>query len=207
MPVCSKIERGKGQLAVWHITEDVNQLLLLIKLSQSDAERFNTFKLDKRKKEWLASRILLQELLGHYPEIEYSENGKPYLKGVSSHISISHTHGFAAASISNQPTALDIEICSQRVEKVADRFMHTLEKENIDLKNRIAYFTVIWSAKETLYKHFDVFGVDFKEQFLVHPFKIEDNKVLSCEFHHQDVIQELKLQYEVNNQYTLVYNL
>jgi len=207
MPLYSKTEKGDGQVVVWHITESVEELLLRIDLSDEDAKRLSTFRLDKRKKEWLASRILLQCIIGCYPNIEYDKNGKPNLKGSKLCISISHTNGFAAVCVSNKPTAVDIEICSQRVEKVADRFVHPSEEAYVDDGVRTVYYTVLWSAKEALYKYYNVFGVIFKEQFIVHPFAIEKQNELSCEFHQEDVIQELKLHYEVNDKYTLVYNL
>jgi len=207
MPIYSEITKDEDSVVIWHITEDVNELLRLINLSSEDAEILDAFKLDKRKNEWLASRILLQGLLKHYPEIEYSKNGKPYLRNSESCISISHTNNFAAVSLSKGPTALDIEVCAQRVEKVANRFVHPDEEKYIDVEKRLTYLTVLWSAKETLYKYFDVFGVSFKEQFLIHPFVIDKKGMFNCEFKHQNITQKLTLHYEVNNHYILVYKL
>ena len=208
MPVCSEIKKDNNNVVVvWHITETLDELLLLISLSDDDANALKQYKLEKRKKEWLVARILLQSVLGHYPAIEYLDNGKPYLKQGHRQISISHTFGYVAVSVSDQPTALDIEICAPRVEKVAKRFIHASEESYIQNDDKRAYLTTIWSAKEALYKYFNVFGVIFNQQFVVHPFKMAESGELNCTFIQQSDQQNLKLHYEVNNQYTLVYKL
>ena len=84
---------------------------------------------------------------------------------VITHISISHATNYVSVALSHQPTALDIEIASLRVEKIANRFVHTNEWTYLSTSQRLKHFTLIWSAKETLYKHFDIQGILFKEQF------------------------------------------
>lgn len=192
-------------VAIWKIDETLEEFIKALDISESDKQRFDGFKLERRKKEWLAARLVLQNLLGQYPEIVYGDNGKPRLVGDERHISISHTTNYAAVSISNQPTALDIEICSSRVEKVANRFVHDSEWAYINEAEKTQYYTILWCAKEALYKHYDVFGVIFKDQFVVKPFELKPTGALQCEFLHEEVKYELTLNFLINDDFTLVY--
>lgn len=206
MPLFSLIDHSpEHKIAVWKIEETVEELQGQLSISNSDREVVDSFKLDTRKKEWLASRLLLQKILGFYPVIEYSDNGKPFLKQDRPFISISHTRGYAAVSVSDKPTAIDIEICSDRVVKVANRFVHVDEEEYIQDDHLTEYLTVLWSAKEALYKYYDEYGVIFKKQFKVYPFEIRQKGDLSSDFFHNEQIRSLNLCYEVNDCFTLVY--
>lgn len=206
MPLQSFVEKANNHIvAVWKIEESVEQLKELLSLSEADAEVVNAFKIESRQKEWLASRLLLKQALGFYPELEYSANGKPTLKKGKPYISITHTKGFAAVCVSDQPTGIDIELCSSRIEKVAKRFVHPQEAKYIEEKSNIEYLTVLWSAKETLYKYYDVYGVIFNEQFLIRPFKLNSNGELNCNFIHNSESKQLKLYYELKDGYALVH--
>jgi 4'-phosphopantetheinyl transferase len=60
--------------------------------------------------EWLASRLLIQHLLGCQPSIIYSATGQPSIENHCTYLSISHTKGFAAVVTSPvKPTGIDIE--------------------------------------------------------------------------------------------------
>lgn len=207
MPLQRIINTPKdGQVAIWHLTESLDELLNLIELSNQDKQTIDQFKLDKRKQEWICSRVMLQHLLNHYPQIKYTSNGKPFLTQQNKHISISHTKNFVAVSLSDSPTALDIEICSPRVEKAASRFVHDEEWKFIKEADKIIFLTLIWSAKESLYKYFDEWGVVFKEHFRIKPFELcEQGQFQShCNYkhHHQDLL----LHYEVTPDYAIVYH-
>ncbi|MBR8534823.1 4'-phosphopantetheinyl transferase superfamily protein [Carboxylicivirga sediminis] len=206
MPFDKRIDiSAHHKVAVWKIEESVGQLKHLLGVSAKDEAVVNAFRLDKRKQEWLASRLLLKEILGFYPELIYVENGKPTLANGSSYISISHTDGFAAVSMSDQPTAIDIEKCQARVEKVASRFVHPDEASYIENKKKLNYLTLLWSAKEALYKYYNVYGVIFKEQFKIHPFQLSTEGDLLCDFVNQNTLSKLQLTYLANEAYTLVY--
>lgn len=206
MPLYKVIQvSDRHKVAVWKIDEDVNDLVSALKLSESDKDTFERFKIDRRKKEWLATRILLQKLIGEYPAIVYGSNGKPRLANQKYYIGISHTTNYAAVSVSDNPTALDIELCTDRVKKVANRFVHKAEESYIRQEQLKQYLTVLWSAKETLYKFYNVYGVIFKEQFKVSPFELKERGELHCEFIFDEKVNEIKLTFDVNHEYTLVY--
>ena len=87
--------------------------------------------------------------IGHEP------SGKPILKSshlspLTSHLSISHTRGYAVLILSDDSeVGIDIEYRSDRVERIASRFIRPDEKaETTDEK------LLLWSAKEAVYKLF-----------------------------------------------------
>ena len=88
-------------IAIWEITETLEELLQLSNtISTAD---FNT---EKRKKEWLASRLLLNDINPNY-SISYNAFGAPELNN-GSFISISHSKGLVAIIISQRQVGLDI---------------------------------------------------------------------------------------------------
>ncbi|MCR4957279.1 MAG: 4'-phosphopantetheinyl transferase superfamily protein [Prevotella sp.] len=74
----------------------------------------------------------------------------PQLSTLNPHLSISHTHGYAALLLSDDcRVGVDIEYRSDRVERIASRFIRPDEKaETTDEK------LLLWSAKEAVYKLF-----------------------------------------------------
>ena len=63
MPLIEKIANQNGTISVWELKETANDLLKTCKLNSADNDRLESFKAEKRQKEFLATRILLQNLL------------------------------------------------------------------------------------------------------------------------------------------------
>jgi len=149
----------------------INQLLDLLpdngQLYQSQLTKFTA---DHRKREWLAVRVLLYKMIGETKEICYKESGKPYLADKSYHISISHTRGYVAVMISKtNRVGIDIEVLSQRALKVAHKFVDETELiyPPTDKITHSEILTLIWSAKETMYKCMDSREILFREELHV----------------------------------------
>ena len=85
----------RWQFAVWEITETVEELSSLVADEALVAFADTNFGGDKRKREWLATRLLLRELMGAEVYVEYDSAGRPFING-GPFVSISHTDGFAA---------------------------------------------------------------------------------------------------------------
>ncbi|MDR0530077.1 MAG: 4'-phosphopantetheinyl transferase superfamily protein [Bacteroidales bacterium OttesenSCG-928-I14] len=127
---------------------------------------------EMRKQEWLATRVLLKKLIGEEKEIIYTNSGKPYFRDKQFYIGISHTRGYAAVILNEEkPVSIDIEYISSRIEKIQDRFMNKMEKNNLSQKNPLVHMLLHWSAKETLCKFFGGEKVEFKTQFHINPFE------------------------------------
>lgn len=104
-----------------------------------------------RQMERMAVDGLLGKLLGDVV-LSHDKNGKPLLEGYN--VSISHTvkrqKGYVAIMLSKtHEVGVDIEYVSDRVMKIAGRFLRTDENPTTVADN-----LVCWCAKEAVYKLF-----------------------------------------------------
>ena len=115
-----------------------------------------------RRLERLAVAALVSEMTGiACPQIRHRENGAPVIEGF--HISISHTKGYAAVILSeSREVAVDIEYWSDRVERIAAKFIRDDE-----LWKSIEHLLLTWCAKETMYKFYS------DNHLALHDIKIE----------------------------------
>ncbi|MCB0401279.1 MAG: 4'-phosphopantetheinyl transferase superfamily protein [Flavobacteriales bacterium] len=157
----------RHRLALWKITESkdillelANQLPYNLNLPEVNSE--------SRIKQWLATRLLLQQLLPG-EQITYTEKGKPLLSN-GKHISISHTTEFAAVLVSDHACGIDIEKQDQKIERVKHKFLSTEDIEKLQTTEEL---TVYWSAKEALYKYYGEKEVLFIEHLFVDQFSTE----------------------------------
>lgn len=142
---------------------DISDNFETIKNKLNDKTILNTFNLDeikneKRIKERFGAQFLVNFLLGEPTQILHRDNGMPYLEGKENlNISIAHTIGFVAVGISEQSyIGIDIERKNGRAFEVKDKFITPWEMSKIILKRNHPYLkdyaTLIWSAKESMYK-------------------------------------------------------
>ena len=167
-----------GGIAIWHITETSDELYALLDTEKYDSQLLG-MKNEVRRAEWLAVRLLVKELFGPEAEVAYHPTGRPYLKNSTTHISISHTKGFAAVAYHHEAlVGMDIEYLSSRVERIALRFTTRDEASYIDRHDesvRQMYHLINWSAKEALYKLFDSPSMaEFKEVFHIAPYALAE---------------------------------
>lgn len=149
----------------------------------------------------LAGRFLLQYLFPDFPYhlIEIADTKKPFLPEEQYHFSISHCGDFAAAIVSkNSRVGIDIEIPVDKIVKIADKFLSGEEKKifNTELPAHDAeasgqhpgiyrrdsrLTTLLWSAKEAVFKWYGNGGVDFKKQIQLKR-RREEDKTFDCFF-------------------------
>ena len=182
MPIV--FSRNKGEesvVAVWKIDESEEELSKIIPFTSEMKSTLDRFRNASRRLEWLASRALIYKITGCIPQVEYNESGQPYIPNLNKNISITHTDGYAAIVVGNCQTGIDIERPLERILRVSERFIHPNEKKYISSEKAIYYNTLIWCAKETLYKIIAQQGVIFNEELEVLPFSIENEGVLNTE--------------------------
>lgn len=99
-----------------------------------------------RAEERRGTAELLKCMLGKAVDIQHNEDGKPFIE--NHHISISHCKGYVAILLSDHhEVGIDIELRSDRVLKIASRFLR--EDESYDKTDDILE---AWCAKEAIYK-------------------------------------------------------
>ncbi len=174
MPLIKTINTEAGVLGIWKLSESITELNSQFKFSEKEKEEFNKIKIERRKKEFVATRILLTETLGKKPEIIYLESGKPLLKNSRKNISISHSSEFVVALVSEKNIGIDVENTQRNIKKIANRFL--CEEELNYIQNMVDPQTatiLYWSAKEAIFKCTDEDGILFDKQIFIQPFEIK----------------------------------
>ena len=191
-----------AMLLVLEVRDSVDELFQ--QLSLIDLTEFSNLKSDKRRLEYLGVRLALKILLGEEKQIIYDADGKPALVDNSFQISISHSGGWVAVMAdASQKVGIDIEVPTNKIEKVYKRFLNDTEQvELFDGKN-LNQLMLAWSGKEALYKIIGIEAVDFANQLHIFPFEVQQEGVFEAE--HVQTKTKYKLHYIQNEAYTLVY--
>ena len=138
MPLIFEKTLPHSRLGVWEIKETEEELRSASRVVPGDLEVLASWKNESRRKQWLACRVLLSNLL--QPEsvkIDYSEHGKPSLNGFPGHISFSHTTEYAAVMVDEKACCgIDIELIRPRILRVENRFLQDEELEEINEMER-----------------------------------------------------------------------
>jgi len=143
---------------IWKIEESIDFLYKNAQLSGEEKIKYQKFKNERRKREWLAVRAGLNLFFKKKIEIKYLSSGQPFLdKNVC--VSITHSGDYVAVKWGSQKVGIDIEQISDRVVRVCHKFLNS---DEIILSNSdIVLLTIFWSVKEAVYKYCGHEGVDF----------------------------------------------
>jgi 4'-phosphopantetheinyl transferase len=173
--VLQKYPNADTEMAVWKITESVDELRNLLWMFPHEE-----FKFERRTRQWLSSRLVLQEVLKdkipHQPlTILKHPNGRPFIDGLGWNFSMSHSGNYAAVLVSKtSPVGIDIEEISERIKKIARKFINDYEWQFLVGENDLHTMYLLWSAKEAIFKWFGDGQVDFKKHMQVF-FPIDEN--------------------------------
>jgi phosphopantetheinyl transferase len=153
MPLLIKKEENNKTILGWEISEPLENLISLS--SNTDCSHLKN---DKRKKEFLACRILLN-IYNKDLKISYSKNGSPNLSN-HQYISISHSDDLVCIIISDNNIGIDIEIISEKTLRTSSKFT---EKMNLTKEEA----TLIWCIKEAAFKFHEIGNIDFKKDIII----------------------------------------
>jgi 4'-phosphopantetheinyl transferase EntD len=160
------------KLGIWHIGEPESFFLEKVPLKKDVWH-------PAKRLQHLAGRYLLSFLFPDFPvaEIRIADTRQPFLESEKYHFSISHCGQYAAAIVSNNSrVGVDIELVTPRIETVAQKFLteeeaqffnedYELFLEQWGLRGRVhqEFLTLIWSAKEAIFKWYGRGELDFKK--------------------------------------------
>ena len=196
-------------LGLWQMDESPEQLFdLYPHLLPYRSSLDDKYKNDGRKLEFLAIRALMYEmlrvngaskgLLSHAGDFTHNGQGKPLFRGY--HVSISHTKGYAALILSKKSeVAVDIEYMSDRVERIASKFLRKDERaDSLDAK------LVHWCAKETVFKLFSEENLLF-EDMRVKPFDTRAD--WACDVENLKSGKTARVDFELAMDFVLTYSM
>ncbi len=196
------------QLGIWDITENYEELLSKVNLLKEEQDLLNSFGRDFRKIEWLSVRVLLREMTGQELSIVYNGNRKPFIRGNSYRISISHSNQLSSILLSkNHKVGIDMEYMSYRISKISHRFMNDKEQVTNDEDLKRYHLYIHWCAKEALYKICDKQDIDFKKNIIIEPFNPERQGELNGLVSNRFRNEYFKLNYFTIDDYVIVYTV
>ena len=169
MPFFQQLHIADTHVYTWQLTETVAQLSAGLTLSQGEQERLTTIHSQKKQREFLAIRHLLQQAQLPTTALSYTSEGKPQLE--RSYISITHSQDFVMIALSPRPIGIDIERCTPRILRLASRFTPWQAPPDMDELTQIQAYTQLWTIKEALYKIADQPSVRFYEDLQVPHFQ------------------------------------
>lgn len=179
MPLFKSINnRNNTQVFVWKITESEAFLRTDIELSQNSKDRLFTMSSELHRRGFLSIRHLL--IHAGYTDLDlyYSENGKPHLID-DKYISITHSFEFTAIIISDVSIGIDIEKQREKIKRIAPKFIGYEEEFLNSINNPVRELTVIWGAKESMYKLYGKKGLGFKAHCYVESFTMKSDKTIA----------------------------
>ena len=205
MPLLTSHSEASFCWGIWKMEEDENALLELLPRRQEHLRELRPFALPRRRLERLAVRALLYTLTGTDTPICYEASGRPYLSDVRASFSASHTDGYAAVLV-GQPdmqAGIDIERYSERVRKVASRFIRKDEQPQLFHNTDLWALLLHWSAKETLFKCLNAEEIDFCEHLQIFPFPIKESGIFQAIEYRTPNRQSFKIHYYLSPDFVL----
>lgn len=192
------------RLAIWEINEDEKFFNLSVPLHRQILHPL-------KKLQHLAGRFLLPFLFPDFPneEIKIADTRKPFLPNDEYHFSISHCSKYAAAiASSTKRVGIDVELITPRLHKVKTKFLHAEELRFVNSHResvQLNLLSILWNAKEAMYKWYGAGEVDFSEMMRTFPFQLKDEGEINAAFMKSDFQQRLTLHYKLMDELTLVW--
>ncbi len=178
MPLYKTITVSKiTQIYIWKVTESENELAKPISLTDHCQQRFLGMKSELHRRAFLSIRHLFKEAGYQDKDVFYNDFGKPFLHD-GKHISITHSKHFTAIIISEEmAVGIDIEMQRDKILRIAHKFTPLEEYRTLaNAEAVIRKLTIVWGAKESLYKIYGEPGLSFLKNIDVKDFYFDDAK-------------------------------
>lgn len=193
------------KVLIWKIEESITFLKEGISLSENSATRLNSMKSELHQKGFLSIRHLLKNVGYTDFDLIYDEFGKPHLKN-GKFISITHSFTFTAIIISDDlPVGIDIEKQRDKILKIAHKFTPIEEYNTIaNVAAKISKLTIVWGAKESLYKIYGKKKLLFLHHIYIEDFRFENEKTTG-EIRYNGEIAKYQIQFLEFEGFTCVF--
>ena len=200
------------RLAIWKIEEKEAFFSVQVSLQREISHPF-------KRLQHLAGRYLLLQLFPDFPtaSIALSDSSKPYLPDGAFYFSISHSGSYAAAIVSRTScVGIDIERPRQKVMKIIHKFLHKeeqcffkLDPASIAMQHNYPEDfnlpTVLWSAKEAMFKWWGRGQVEFSEMLRIEPFLLGEEGRFKGSFNKTDLTIPVQLNYRIFQELCMVW--
>lgn len=164
------IIKDNTHIYIKHLPLEIESCIPLC--SQSIRDKVEKAISPRRKREIVASHLLIKEIFGESVTITHDENGAPLLDGAQGYISISHSATEIAIAVDpHRPIGIDIENWRDQLIKVKSRF---LSQKEMEVYATPQLMLKAWTIKESVYKVAQSPGISLADDIML-PLSIEDN--------------------------------
>jgi hypothetical protein len=193
-------------LGLWEIEEDYDTLYSMLELEPDELERLNSFKNHSRKLEWLSVRTLINDMMEKKSRIIYNAERKPFLKGNSWNISISHSFKLTSIFVSkSRRVGIDLELMSHKISSISHKFINSQAYVTDDTNLKRYHLYIHWCAKEAMYKICDKQDINFKENLTVFPFEPLEEGAIKGRVLNSKGLDDFWLNYKKYKDYSVVW--
>ncbi|RPD96675.1 4'-phosphopantetheinyl transferase superfamily protein [Aureibaculum marinum] len=165
------------KVLIWKIEESLENLNKGITLTTHCQNRVDGMKSELHKRGFMSIRHLLAEEGYVDADLYYDKLGKPHLKD-GTFISITHSFIFTGIILSKtKHVGIDIEKQRDKIVRIAHKFTTVEDYKNINNEDElIRKLTIVWGAKEALYKIYEQEGLSFLQHIYVDDFTFDAAK-------------------------------
>ncbi|MCD8440367.1 4'-phosphopantetheinyl transferase superfamily protein [Tenacibaculum finnmarkense] len=209
MPVHKTITiNSNTNVLIWKIEESFDELSENITLNKRSINRLNSMKSDLHRKGFLSVRQLLKQANYTDDDLIYDEFGKPHLKD-GKFISITHSFIFSAIIISDdKPVGIDIEKQRDKIVKIAPKFTPIEAYKSIANHSAlVSKLTIVWGAKESLYKIYGKKKLHFLKNIYIDDFSFEsyETNKTTGKILYEGITDEYQIHFLETEGFTCVY--
>ncbi|GGE22182.1 4'-phosphopantetheinyl transferase family protein [Psychroflexus salis] len=205
MPVYKTITVNEHtKVLIWKVEESFDELAKGIRLSANSQNRINNMKSDLHRRGFMSIRHLLKKFGYKDEDVVYDQNGKPHLND-GKHISISHSFEFTCVIVSDVVVGIDVEKQRNKIKKIAAKFTPIKEYRALgNGEDLVRKLTIVWGAKESLYKLYGKQGLLFLHDIFVKDFNFEAGET-TAEVTYNSLKKEYVLHFLEFEGFTCVY--
>ena len=169
---------------IWKIEENFEDLSEGVELTPHCRQRVDGMKSDIHRRGFMSVRHLLAAFGYTDFDLFYDEEGKPHLRD-GKFISITHSFVFSAIIVSKRKVGIDIEKQREKILSIAPKFTPVEEYRTLaNVDAIIRKLTIVWGAKEAVYKLYARPKVSFLQHINITDFDFDDQKTTGKIFFH-----------------------
>ncbi|MDT0620176.1 4'-phosphopantetheinyl transferase family protein [Croceitalea vernalis] len=176
MPIYKTITVSSDtKVYIWKVTESENSLAKNVILTEHCELRMQKMKSKMHRRAFLSIRHLFAAAGFDDAAVYYNDFGKPFLHD-GRYISITHSNEFTAIIVSKAlEVGIDIEKQRDKILRIAHKFTPLEEYRTLaNSEAIIRKLTIVWGAKESLYKIYAQPGLSFLKHIDVKDFYFSD---------------------------------
>ncbi|NJW52982.1 4'-phosphopantetheinyl transferase family protein [Salinimicrobium oceani] len=177
MPLYKTITISPGtNVLIWKIEEPFEKLSEGMELTTHCRQRVEGMKSDLHRRGFMSVRHLLAAAGYTDHDLFYDEAGKPHLRD-GKFISITHSYTFSGIIVSEREVGIDIEKQRDKILLIAQKFTPLEEYRTLaNADALIRKLTIVWGAKEAVYKLYAQPKVSFLQHINITDFDFDDHK-------------------------------